>query len=250
MLISQSPYKLSMEENIRWLLEPQPSLDARLFGQDNQLLVPVQQQLLNVANILINECVAPFPWFEVEDIVLCGSADSYHYTQYSDIDMKIILRRKKENNLFANDSTAYRFMSKVVNAYYQKRAPFCVNKRLIDLRVAFYLRQRQLYSILRRQWIVEPSRTLMEGLNADEIVAEAQKILRQIKYMREEQFEHPNGKYQVEDLWQMQRFYNQLVAMKSTSVFNLLVNKLLNYGGHLHGMKNFCRREIVRVLSF
>lgn len=250
MPMTEKPQHLSFEENLRWLLEPQAELDRRLFGADDQLLLPAQKQLLCRINLFIETCIKPFPGFTVKDIVMCGSADSYHYHQFSDIDITVLVAYDASVGIFAGKQQAYKFLCRYVDAYYKKHRPFVWDGRILDIRTALYLRQRQLYSVLHRTWITKASREVMKNVMPEEVLAEVRDVLRQMKSMREEQFERSNGKYKISDINKMEKFYNHLIYLKTTSATQLLVTKLLNYSGDMHRFKKFCRAELVKALSF
>ena len=250
MLINSHPKYLSFEENLSWLLELQPELDNRLFGQDKQLLPEVQNKLLKSANVFIKDCIQIFPGFTVKDIVLCGSACSYYYHPFSDIDIKVIVTHERETSIFAGDTQAYKFLCRYVDAYYKKHRPLKLNNKILDIRVALYCHQRELYSILHRKWITKASRKVMKRVNPQEVLSKVEEILEQIRYIKEEKFEKINGKYKISDINQMEKFYNHLLYIKTTSATNMLVNKLLNYSGDLHRFRQFCREELIKSLSF
>ena len=249
MLISRSPRKLSMEENVRWLVKPKPDLDPRLFGKDHRLHPSVREKLLRRADVLFQNCVAPFSLFDIKDVVLCGSADSYFYNEFSDIDMTILLNYRQGEKIFKDSYKAHRFISMRVKEFYQNKRTLYLGERLIDMKTALYINERQLYSVLNNKWIIEASPNVMDGIDTTDVIADATEILRKMDDMQTEQFERYNGKFKLEDLRKMQAFYNELVAMKKTSAHNLLVNKLLCYAGHLHNFRNFYQQEAIKTLS-
>ncbi len=250
MLIDRPPRELSPEENLNWLTVPQPELDPRLFGPDKQLLPDVRQKLLRRADVLVQNCVVPFAVFDVDDVVICGSADSYFYHQFSDIDLTVLLKYRTSDDIFDNAEATHSLIAMKVKEFYKSGRRFEVNNRFMEIKTALSIKQRQLYSVLKHRWIAEPSPDVMAGVDKAEVMAAFIKAQKEIGEMRQDRFERINGKFKLKDLRTMQEYYNNLIRIKSTSAQNLLLNKLLRYSGDLQGLENFYKQEAAKTLSF
>ena len=250
MLITQNPRELSMEENLEWLIEPKAELDSRLFTKDKRLLPSIQKRLLHRANVLFQACIAPMTVFTIKDVILCGSTDSYFYNPFSDIDMVVLLKYNCDEKLFGDSYRAHRFAIMKVKNFYEKKRMLKLDGRFIDVKTALYIKERQLFSVLNNEWIIEPSTSVMEGVDTSKVLADAREILHKMEDMKIDQFERVEGKFKMEDLRKMQSFYNEIVAMKKTSAHNLLINKLLSYAGRLQEFQKFYQEEAIKTLSF
>ncbi len=249
-MLTKSPKNMTMEENIEWLLNPRSTLDPRVFDSDNKMLPKVRDELLFRANVLKKRCLDKLPGIEVADIVLVGSSTSYIWHEFSDLDVKLIIRDKGCPLWDAEKGGNKRaFISNYIEAYYRKKMSFNLDDRFVDIRVSFRPYDFQTYSILHNKWLVEPRTDFWGEIDKDEILAEAKKIILELENTQGDKFNKINGKHNFEDIEEASRYWNSVINMKNTTS-TYFINKLISYDERYRKFKNHWKKEKVKFLSF
>lgn len=249
-MLNVNPRQLSMEENIKWLMTSHQELDSRVFDTNQKMLPEIRRRLLFRAQIFIDNSVKNFPWLQVDDIFLGGSSVTYSYQEFSDLDLFVLVSINKNSDAFQSIDQLDYFAKKVCCRFGKQKLKFGLDQRQVEIKAVFKSMNLPTYSILRDEWVIELTRHVMDNINTDEILAKANDIVNKIKYMCTDQFERPNGKYSIEDIKQMQSYYNSLLRMLDSSTEEWLTVKLVNYTGWLHRLSRFYTSELAKTLSF
>lgn len=250
MLDEQNPKNLSMEQNLERMLKAQPTLDPVLFDVNTNLLKPeVRTKLLLVSEQIIDKCIKPFPFFGVRDVVICGSADSYYYHKYSDIDLKILIRQQAGEYNFAYELQAKNLANQYIRAFLQKGYKIQIEGKNIEFGVEFYYKDQQSYSLFGNDWIKEPRNDWHVGLDKEKILQQAKDLQKQMEDYYSLKYERPYGKYDIEDVMQMKILYNKIVKMKFENLEGMMINKLLVYGGQMKDFHDFYIREASNIFA-
>lgn len=250
MLTTQSPRRISMETKLRLLTTPRVALDSLLFAADGHVHPAVREQLLRFAQVIIDGCIIPFPWFEVKDIVICGVSASFNYHPFDNISLMIVAARREENSIFAYDYQAYNFIRKFIISFGRAGRKFYLQNRRVEIRISFRRDEPVQYSLLHCQWNAKPTCRPPEPTDDQQILQRAAKLEREIGCMCSEHLQKQNGKYALEDLMRLQKFYNCLVEMKTGSQGDSLIYKLLARAGCLRRIRNFYMQRFSETLSF
>lgn len=249
-MLTKNPKEMTMEENIEWLLNPRSTLDPRIFDSDNKMLPKVRDELLFRANVLKTWCLDKLPGIEVADIVLLGSSTSYIWHEFSDIDVKLIIEDSACPLWDAEKGGNKRaFISRYVEAYYQKKISFNLDGRFVDIRVSFQPYDFQMYSILQNKWLVEPRTDFWGKVDKEEVLVEAKKLILELENTQGDKFNKVNGKYEFEDIEEASRYWNSIIRMKN-STSSYFINKLVSYDERYRKFKKHWRKAKVDALSF
>lgn len=252
MLILKSPYKQELSVVAKWLLSSRPTLDLRLFNEQNQMHQQIIKDLLRLTNIFIAENLNKFPEFEVIDIILCGSAASYVYSEFSDVNIDIVINEKTCSFL-----SSYENNNK--NLFFEKLALLQIlKKRYYNIngsrKVRFSIKTKTnylagAYSLKQQKWINEPNKNFVSGLTEAEMLAEAQKVINELIYLGYKKAEKNSGKYSLDVLLEMDEFYQQIIKNKNLSVQDYIIHNLVKYSGRLFKFRRFYINEIAKSLS-
>lgn len=250
-MLNVNPRQQTMEENIKWLMTSHQELDSRVFDANHQMLPEIRQKLLMRAQVVIDGCLKDFPWLQVDDIVLYGSLTTYEYQEFSDFDLDIIVSVVKDNGAVQDNSQINLFARKIRDAFLDRQRKYRIAGRQVEVKVVFSIwHDLTQYSVLRNQWLIYPQHKDMSQIDAQKVIVRAQDIVEKIKYMMTDQFEHPNGKYKVDDLQKMQDYYNSICNVFFGSVEDWLTFKLVNYTGYIHRLRSFYTNQLTNILSF
>lgn len=249
-MLNVNPRQLNMEENIKWLMTAHQELDNRVFNTNQKMLPEIRRRLLFRAQIFIDNSVKNFPWLQVDDIFLGGSAATYSYQEFSDLDLFVLVSNNKDSEAFSSAEQIGCFAPKVSYRFGKQKLKFDLEQRQVEIKAIFKALNVPSYSLLRDEWVTKPTRQIMDNINTDEILAKAQDIVSKIKYMRTDQFERPNGKYSIEDIKQIESYFNSLLKMPQHNTEEWLIYKLVSYTGELHRLRNFYTSQLAKTLSF
>lgn len=250
MLDNDNPRNLSMEQNLERMLQAQPTLDPILFDTETNMLKPeIRTKLLFISSQLIDKCVKHLPFFTVRNVVICGSADSYYYHKYSDIDLKILIRQQPNEYNFAYDLQAKIFLNKYIKSFLQQGYSFKIEGKNVEFSVDFYFKNPQSYSLFDNCWLVEPRNDWHIGVDKEKILQQAKDLQKQMEDYYSLKYERPYGKYDVYDTAEMNMLYNKIIKMKIDSFEGMMINKLLTYSGQLKKFRNFFLEEAGKIFS-
>ena len=71
--------------------EIQQSLNPKIWGQGGKLNPEVKKQLLKIAEDFMDSL--DIPWVDYSDVIFTGSLANYNWSEYSDIDLHVLLNR-------------------------------------------------------------------------------------------------------------------------------------------------------------
>jgi hypothetical protein len=71
--------------------EVQKSLNPKIWGSDGKLNPDVKKQLLIIAEDFMDSL--DIPWVEYSDVIFTGSLANYNWSEFSDIDLHVLLNR-------------------------------------------------------------------------------------------------------------------------------------------------------------
>lgn len=146
------------------------------FWQNNQLDSTIAHQLEQIALDFINSL--PFE-IEPDDITLTGSIANFHWSDESDIDLHIILNFSKLSKIHAKLIKDY-FNSK--KNEWNSKHNILINQHEVELYVQDSLEPHYstaVWSILRNQWIVEPTKS-KPTIDNQEIQSKVSQFVQQI----------------------------------------------------------------------
>lgn len=134
-------------------LEVKDELNPKIFGENDKMLDEVREKLLEIAKSYYE--YLNVDWVDYTDIIMTGSMANYNWSEYSDIDLHIVLPfAKVSNNL------------DLVEDFMWTKKTFWNNEhdvKIEDYEVELYAQDTDddlvaggIYSVLYNRWIREP----------------------------------------------------------------------------------------------
>lgn len=133
------------------------TLNPLVFDNQDQMFDDKRENLLKIANFIIEKSVAFFPHAQIKDIVLIGSICSYIYTESSDMDLFVFV----DNIVPDNDALSNVLLKNINFSILQSYQPQFLNHP-VDFGVLHVSNERidgrNNYSLLRNEWNQKPVR--------------------------------------------------------------------------------------------
>ena len=239
---------VSMKDTCIRLLTPNDTLDVTIFDTHGDMYPEVRQELLNIANDVINKSIGFIPGLKVKDICLNGSCASYFYHDKSDIDIKIDIVNENCSFLTTDAEPLIRFMGYMKSTSFPNHK-FSFNGRFVDIK--FTSKQQEimgLYSILNNQWVIVPDKNITQNLNVDDLMEEYTKRFYQIK-------EHlrniiDSGEIlTVKGLHDLEKYYINMYSQSYSSVREFIIFKMLKYRSLIKEIQNTFNDYTKRALN-
>lgn len=135
------------------LLKEEIELNTKLW-ENNSLKPEVKNKLIEIANKFINNAKELNIPLNVVDLWLVGSNASYNYTEYSDIDLHIMVNLENESN---------KLILTLLYNYYKSAFNDKYDIKIYNIPVELYIQDinspiesKGIYSIVKEEWIREP----------------------------------------------------------------------------------------------
>jgi len=204
------------------------TLNPKLYDDNNDMLPEVQEALMNVTENFLNDL--DLPDMVVHDVVVTGSAASYNWTKYSDVDLHII----SDVDVFADPHMAAKYFNAAKNVWN--------NKHDVDIRgieVEVYVEDNDMvnygatskgigrYSVMDDEWIREPIHDV-PTFDENAVNCKVKAIMRQIDGYLEGEDDIEGRLHLKEKIWFMRG--EGLQREGEYSVENLTFKVLRNLG--------------------
>jgi len=155
--------------------EMQPVLNREIWDQD-RMRAEIRKRLQEIAEEFIEKL--DLPNAEIKDIILTGSLANYNWSEYSDLDVHIVIDFRE----VADDEDLVKKYFDAVRANWNRTHDITVKGYEVELYVQDDDEKHTstgIYSILNDQWVLQPSR---QELNIDKvnIFKKARHIMRDI----------------------------------------------------------------------
>lgn len=165
-----------LEDRITRSFVPRDTLNPA-FWQNDRLQPEIRKQLLAVAREFAKHC--KIEWKEVRDVQLTGSSANYDWSQYSDVDIHLIVSYSD----FHSDKD-------FVKEYFKDKKALWAFKHSIKSKgyeVELYVQDQKeeavssgVYSLMEGKWIVEPKKMTVKIAQA-QVKRKAEDIIRQAR---------------------------------------------------------------------
>ena len=216
--------EFNLKETVHRLLTPQETLAPWIFDENQKMLSDVRRKLLDMAQKMIDETIAPIKGLEVTDICLHGSLSDYFYHDKSDIDLFIEVKNKSCQSIAKDQKHFDMFLSSQTATY--RKHPFFSQNRLIDIKMGVNeIQFVGVYSILNDKWRIKPNKDIIKGLTEENMIAYYEKRKREILKEKQKIIEKHSGMKLGSAL---NDFYVQTV-LGNLNIKDYYVFKLLNY---------------------
>jgi hypothetical protein len=239
----ESLNKVISSFNLQKTLQPDIWVD-----NGNKMSPKVRQNLLEIANQFIDSFGLDVV---IDDIIVKGSIANYNWSEYSDVDLHILIDYKQFSNKLKDMYVEYFDLKKIV--FNQKR-----NIKIFGYDVEAYVEgiddkgvSGGIYSILKDEWIKKPIKEKMKASNED-ITINVKKWMRiidnLIKHLEGEDIETiRNGVKVIKDKLKKYRI-NGLDKSGELGLENL-VFKVLRRNGYIEKLYNIPTKFVDKKLS-
>ncbi len=212
-----------------------------IFNNTNELHEDVKDKLLEITDNFID-----FLGVEifVHDIVLTGSIANYNWSDYSDIDLHIIVDFDEIDygTIFLKEF----FDSK--KELYNKRYDIKIKGFEVELYVQDIDEghvSSGVYSIINDEWVVEPSKK-SESINVNKIIQKSKKFTNQIDKLMDSDYTIDDINHIVKSL---KRYRKSGLESGGEFSYENLVFKLLRRNGYIKKLYDLKTRVISKNLS-
>jgi len=211
-----------------------------VLWNDLELKPEVRKSLLKIADFFVKSAEIPRKY--VKDIVITGSNANFNYTDYSDIDLHIILNIDENNkDLYKKYLTCEK---KILNNLYD------IKIKGLEVEVYFQLADEShfssgVFSVLKNKWIIKP-KNIKPNINVDEIRKKFQKILFLINRVIEQDEDYRFIKKVLEKIKKFRK--SGLEKGGEFSAENIIF-KLLRNTGIMKKLIDLLNKRISRQLS-
>lgn len=159
------------DEKIVKSFKTKDSLSPEIFERDGGSFImrgDIRKNLLSIADNFLDSLGVEF---FVHDIILTGSLSNYNWSEYSDIDLHIIL----DMDEFGEENKNEILLRKIFREFFDTKKDYWNKKHNIKIKnfdVEIYVQDIKekhvssgVYSIVQNKWIIEPEK---EHLNIDD----------------------------------------------------------------------------------
>ena len=143
------------DEKIVKSFEPKDHLTEQIFSDDTLMREDVQKALLKISNEFIDFLGIDF---FIHDVVLTGSLANYNWSEFSDVDLHIII--DFEDTKYERDILKEFFDAK--KNIWNEKHKIKIKGYDVELYVQYVSEEHVssgVYSVLHNKWIVEPEKT-------------------------------------------------------------------------------------------
>lgn len=151
------------------------SLSPKIFGNDNRMHDQVRDRLVVIANKFLDFLEMSL---EVEDITLTGSLANYNWSEYSDVDLHILI-----------DFSKLGFDKELLKKLFDSKKTIwndTFNIKVKGYDVELYVQDTQethtssgIYSISKNMWLVEPAKSKI-NIDREKVLKKAKEIEKRI----------------------------------------------------------------------
>lgn len=197
-----------LDENINWEVAPEDvdlnsfeieqTLYPRLWNENGELDSRVRLQLLDIADDFL-ECLN-LKWVKPKDICLMGSICGYNWSEFSDVDLHIVMDFKDVDERI---ELVQDYCDAKKNQWNEEHT----NLLIYGLPVEIYVedvnaetKSNGIYSLNTNRWIKEPSIDDFEPIEDKDVIKETSAELMTIIDDLEKQFHNTSDKHVIEEI--------------------------------------------------
>lgn len=157
------------------------SLSPDVFKRDGEsfvMLDDVRKKLLHASNDFLDSLGVEF---FIHDIILTGSLANYNWSEYSDVDLHILL----DMDEFGEENKNEILLRKIFKEFFDTKKDYWNNKHDIKIKnfdVEIYVQDLKephvssgTYSIVQNKWIIEPEKSV-PNIDDRQIIDKGQKV--------------------------------------------------------------------------
>jgi predicted nucleotidyltransferase len=213
--------------------KPKDSLSEQIFeGSDGEFSMrdDIRKNLLKISNDFIESLGIEF---FIHDIVLTGSLANYNWSNYSDVDLHVLIDFKETDY---NLDLLKEFFDAKKNVWNEKH-----NITIKGYDVELYVQDVDekhvssgVYSVLNNKWIVEPQKT-KEFIDDRKIIEKGEEYMKLIDRLIEKSKTNLDLSDQIESLKsKIKRFRQSGLEQGGEYSYENLTFKLLRRNGYIH----------------
>jgi predicted nucleotidyltransferase len=242
------------DEKIVRSFKTKDSLSPDIFYRDGGSFLmrdDVRKKLLSVCNNFIDSLGIEF---FIHDIILTGSLANYNWSEYSDVDLHIIL----DMNEFGEENKNEILLRKIFKEFFDTKKDYWNKKYNVKIRnfdVEIYVQDVEekhvssgVYSLVQNKWIIEPEKEHLK-IDDEKIIEKGEHVQKKIDSL----FKNVSDKDiidQIDCLRERIKKFRQCGLSKGGEYsYENLVFKLLRRNGYIEKLLDLKRQIINNKLS-
>jgi hypothetical protein len=153
--------------------ESKPMLNQRIWDDSNTMKPEIRKRLLRISNEYFNGL--GLNGVDILDITLTGSLANFHWSEYSDVDLHIIVDYKEVPMKYSLVADFLKTKSTLWNETH--------NIKIYGFDVELYVQDEKephtstgVYSVLKNKWLIKPKKVKTQ-INDEVIIEKSEKII-------------------------------------------------------------------------
>jgi hypothetical protein len=226
------------------------TLSPDIFQESNEMNEGVRDKLLNVANAFIDFIGVPF---FIYDVVLTGSLANYNWSEYSDVDLHILIDL---NEFGINNSPS---MEIIMKDFFDTKKNIWNKNHDIEIKgydVELYVQDISekhlssgVYSILNNKWVIEPQKG-KKGIDVRKILEKGEEYGTLIDDLLGKFELGTDVSSEIEDVRdKLKKFRQSGLENGGEYSYENLTFKLLRRNGYIEKLLNLKKRVLDNKLS-
>lgn len=227
---------LSLGSIAKKLVTQRKQLMPFLFNGQEKIHPEIRERLLQKINLSLIFPLKFFSDIKIKDVWIVGSAASYYYDDYSDIDVKVIISNDNSPYLSDTPVAIQKFGTAVNRAY---NTEILIDDKYIDVKIGSYqvLCDGSIwgkYSLLYDKWLDKPDINHKIATTPKQLINLYFKRVNQMQSFLEGIETDDDCEYPKDKIEQMFRFYNKILEDENIgNIDNYLTQKLMSKTGYL-----------------
>lgn len=224
---------------------PKSNLCQLIFDDKMKMHDKIKNKLLEIADSYVDFMGIDF---FIHDIVLTGSLANYNWSEYSDVDIHIIV-----------DFENQKYSSEIMKEFFDAKEKAWKSKHNIKIKnfdVELYVQDTNeeavssgIYSLLKNKWVIEPERKKV-NINDKKILKKADLYAAKINKLIS-QSKNNDINHELNILWnKLKKFRKCGLGKNGEYSYENLTFKLLRRNGYVEKLLNIKSKSLDKKLSF
>lgn len=230
-----------LDQRIIQSFKPKDHLSDKIWDNESTLNPKIRKKLLEISDAFIEYIGVEF---FVHDIIFTGSLSNYNWSEFSDIDLHILIDMDEFDSKKNTDSISFHNMMK---EFFDSKKNLWNEKHNIKIKgydVELYVQDVNeehtssgVYSILNNKWLVKPEST-KESIDEKQIIKKGEEYAKQIDKLIKDS-KNKNITKQVDDLRdKIKKFRKSGLETGGEYSYENLTFKLLRRNGYIEKLLN------------
>jgi predicted nucleotidyltransferase len=245
-----------LDKKIIKSFKSKPILCPSIFKKNNgdyKIHEDIRKKLLEISNEYLDFIDVEF---FVHDVVLTGSLSNYNWSEFSDVDLHIIIDMDEFDNKKNSDST---ILHKIIEDFFDSKEKVWKSKHNIKIKgfdLEIYIQDLHqdhvssgVYSILNNKWVIKPEKT-NPNIDDNKIIQKGEEYGKQIDDLIDKLSQNKDISDDTSKLYKKIKNFRQS-GLESGGEYSYenLTFKLLRRNGYIEKLLNLKSKIIDKKLS-